>query len=240
MKPAKALFAYSLLYLFAIFAAYLADCGRRSACWRWRELTVMDTSERVTLTPSQQKAQRNRSVAHRPGAGRARRHLLCRDDRQVRPVILDRSDVRLTMAATTTRSTEDAALQPRRRRRLPRLLRRHGRRGLCRGAALQDVLPGHRLWRHHAARRAIFRQACSTATITVRFDTNTSGGMPWDFAPVERDMTMKIGETVRGEIPRHQPVRQAVIGPRHLQRARRRWPAPISTRSSASASPTRR
>lgn len=25
MKPAKALFAYSLLYLFAIFAAYLAD-----------------------------------------------------------------------------------------------------------------------------------------------------------------------------------------------------------------------
>jgi protoheme IX farnesyltransferase len=26
MKPAKALFAYSLLYLFAIFAIYLADC----------------------------------------------------------------------------------------------------------------------------------------------------------------------------------------------------------------------
>ena len=25
MKPAKALFAYSLLYLFGIFAAYLAD-----------------------------------------------------------------------------------------------------------------------------------------------------------------------------------------------------------------------
>ncbi|TGR72719.1 protoheme IX farnesyltransferase, partial [Mesorhizobium sp. M2D.F.Ca.ET.223.01.1.1] len=26
MKPAKALFAYSLLYLFAIFAAFLVDC----------------------------------------------------------------------------------------------------------------------------------------------------------------------------------------------------------------------
>ncbi|TKB32838.1 MAG: protoheme IX farnesyltransferase, partial [Mesorhizobium sp.] len=26
MKPAKALFGYSLLYLFAIFAAYLGDC----------------------------------------------------------------------------------------------------------------------------------------------------------------------------------------------------------------------
>jgi cytochrome c oxidase assembly protein subunit 11 len=32
--------------------------------------------------------------------------------------------------------------------------------------------------------------------ITVRFDTNTSGGLPWDFAPVKRDVTMKIGETV--------------------------------------------
>ena len=34
-------------------------------------------------------------------------------------------------------------------------------------------------------------------TITVRFDTNMSGGIPWQFAPVERDITMKIGETVQ-------------------------------------------
>ena len=34
---------------------------------------------------------------------------------------------------------------------------RHGRHGLRRRAALRDVLPGHRLWRHHAARRAVFR-----------------------------------------------------------------------------------
>jgi cytochrome c oxidase assembly protein subunit 11 len=33
--------------------------------------------------------------------------------------------------------------------------------------------------------------------ITVRFDANTSGGVPWDFAPVKRDVTMKIGETVQ-------------------------------------------
>jgi cytochrome c oxidase assembly protein subunit 11 len=33
-------------------------------------------------------------------------------------------------------------------------------------------------------------------TITVRFDTNVSGGLAWDFAPVKRDVTMKIGETV--------------------------------------------
>jgi cytochrome c oxidase assembly protein subunit 11 len=36
-------------------------------------------------------------------------------------------------------------------------------------------------------------------TITVRFDSNTSGGLPWDFAPVKRDITMKIGETVQAE-----------------------------------------
>jgi cytochrome c oxidase assembly protein subunit 11 len=36
-------------------------------------------------------------------------------------------------------------------------------------------------------------------TITVRFDSNTSGGIPWDFAPVKRDLTMKIGETVQAE-----------------------------------------
>jgi cytochrome c oxidase assembly protein subunit 11 len=31
--------------------------------------------------------------------------------------------------------------------------------------------------------------------ITVRFDANISSGLPWDFGPVQRDMTMKIGET---------------------------------------------
>jgi cytochrome c oxidase assembly protein subunit 11 len=31
--------------------------------------------------------------------------------------------------------------------------------------------------------------------ITVRFDANISSGLPWDFRPVQRDMTMKIGET---------------------------------------------
>jgi cytochrome c oxidase assembly protein subunit 11 len=32
--------------------------------------------------------------------------------------------------------------------------------------------------------------------ITVRFDANTSG-LPWDFKPVARDVTMKIGETTQ-------------------------------------------
>ncbi len=34
-------------------------------------------------------------------------------------------------------------------------------------------------------------------TITVRFDANTAGGIPWEFKPVQREITMKIGETVK-------------------------------------------
>jgi cytochrome c oxidase assembly protein subunit 11 len=33
--------------------------------------------------------------------------------------------------------------------------------------------------------------------ITVRFDANISSGLPWNFAPAQRDMTMKIGETAQ-------------------------------------------
>jgi cytochrome c oxidase assembly protein subunit 11 len=33
--------------------------------------------------------------------------------------------------------------------------------------------------------------------ITVRFDANVSGGLPWTFQPVARDVTMKIGETTQ-------------------------------------------
>lgn len=33
-------------------------------------------------------------------------------------------------------------------------------------------------------------------TITIRFDANTSG-VPWDFQPVQREMTARIGETMR-------------------------------------------
>lgn len=33
--------------------------------------------------------------------------------------------------------------------------------------------------------------------ITVRFDANTSSGLPWAFRPVQREVTMPIGETVQ-------------------------------------------
>jgi cytochrome c oxidase assembly protein subunit 11 len=33
-------------------------------------------------------------------------------------------------------------------------------------------------------------------TMTIRFDANTGGGLPWSFEPVQRTMDVKIGETV--------------------------------------------
>lgn len=34
-------------------------------------------------------------------------------------------------------------------------------------------------------------------TIHIRFDANISGGLPWDFKPVEREVTLRIGETTQ-------------------------------------------
>ena len=34
-------------------------------------------------------------------------------------------------------------------------------------------------------------------TIKVRFDANTAQGLPWDFRPVQREVELKIGETVQ-------------------------------------------
>jgi cytochrome c oxidase assembly protein subunit 11 len=33
--------------------------------------------------------------------------------------------------------------------------------------------------------------------ITIRFDANTAGGVPWKFAPVDRSITVRIGETAQ-------------------------------------------
>ncbi|MDP3523369.1 MAG: cytochrome c oxidase assembly protein, partial [Hoeflea sp.] len=33
-------------------------------------------------------------------------------------------------------------------------------------------------------------------TIKVRFDSNVASGLPWDFKPVEREVELRIGETI--------------------------------------------
>ncbi|MBC7142847.1 MAG: cytochrome c oxidase assembly protein, partial [Rhodobacteraceae bacterium] len=48
--------------------------------------------------------------------------------------------------------------------------------------------------------------------VTVRFDANTEPGMPWEFRPVQREMTLKIGETGMAFYEAYNPTDRAVAG----------------------------
>lgn len=42
-----------------------------------------------------------------------------------------------------------------------------------------------------------YSQTILDKTINVRFDANVAAGLPWQFRPVEREVTLKIGETTQ-------------------------------------------
>lgn len=42
-----------------------------------------------------------------------------------------------------------------------------------------------------------YSQVVLDREIKVRFDANVAGGLPWDFKPVARDVTLRIGETTQ-------------------------------------------
>jgi cytochrome c oxidase assembly protein subunit 11 len=48
--------------------------------------------------------------------------------------------------------------------------------------------------------------------VTVRFDANTDPGMPWEFHPVQREMTLKIGETGMAFYEAYNPTDHVVAG----------------------------
>lgn len=48
--------------------------------------------------------------------------------------------------------------------------------------------------------------------VTVRFDASLEAGMPWAFEPVERTMTLKIGETGLAFYEAHNPTDRVVAG----------------------------
>lgn len=48
--------------------------------------------------------------------------------------------------------------------------------------------------------------------VTVRFDASLEAGMPWTFKPVERTMTLKIGETGLAFFEAHNPTDRVVAG----------------------------
>jgi len=49
-------------------------------------------------------------------------------------------------------------------------------------------------------------------TITVRFDGSLTRGMPWEFKPVQREMTLRIGETGLAFFEAYNPTDRPVAG----------------------------
>ena len=49
-------------------------------------------------------------------------------------------------------------------------------------------------------------------TITVRFDSAVESGMPWNFKPVQREMEVRIGETVLAFYEASNPTDEAIAG----------------------------
>lgn len=49
-------------------------------------------------------------------------------------------------------------------------------------------------------------------TVTVRFDASTARDMPWTFKPVERQMTVRLGETGLAFYEAHNPTDRPVAG----------------------------
>jgi len=49
-------------------------------------------------------------------------------------------------------------------------------------------------------------------TITIRFDASKERGMPWDFRPVQREMTLRIGETGLAFYEAYNPTGRTVAG----------------------------
>ncbi|MEZ5779073.1 MAG: cytochrome c oxidase assembly protein [Paracoccaceae bacterium] len=48
--------------------------------------------------------------------------------------------------------------------------------------------------------------------VTVRFDANTDPGMPWEFRPVQNQMTLRIGETGMAFFEAYNPTDKPVAG----------------------------
>jgi cytochrome c oxidase assembly protein subunit 11 len=49
-------------------------------------------------------------------------------------------------------------------------------------------------------------------TVTVRFDASLARGMPWEFRPIDRKMTVRLGETGLAFYEAHNPTSRPVAG----------------------------
>ncbi len=75
-------------------------------------------------------------------------------------------------------------------------------------------------------------------TITIRFDSNVTPGLPWKFEPEQNEIKVRIGEVATVHYKVVNEAAREIIGAGVLQRLAADRSAPISTRSTASASPS--
>ena len=80
----------------------------------------------------------------------------------------------------------------------------------------------------------------SGQTIRVRFNADTNPGLPWTFAPDQKEVTLKLGEEQVAFYHAAQPGQHAGDRAWRSTTSRRRRSANISTRPPASASTSRR
>jgi cytochrome c oxidase assembly protein subunit 11 len=48
--------------------------------------------------------------------------------------------------------------------------------------------------------------------MTIRFDASLASGMPWEFKPVDREMTVRTGQTALAFYEAHNPTDHPVAG----------------------------
>ena len=77
-------------------------------------------------------------------------------------------------------------------------------------------------------------------TVTVRFDANVGAGLPWRFTPEKNAIEAQLGEVITVDYIVTNLSARETLRRRRLQRHAAHIRAPISRRSTASASPSRR
>ena len=209
-QAARQLFAFSILYLFMLFAVLLVEA-------RSRDGGGVTCGHETRTSPNRPAScsPRRRSAAAVRARSRSRWRLGV-----LVVAVLHRDPGEGTGGARSGRcdvtepmSGPNPSHERRRRRRdlvvaaaCGVFVARDGGRGLCGGAALQLVLPHHRLRRHAAGRDAGARARSLDRKITVRFDANVSGGLPWRFEPEPNSIEVQLGEVVTVNYTVDQPV----------------------------------
>ena len=235
---------FSILYLFLLFAVLLVERGsgwafdRVGAARNRHERSAAD-EQGIVLTEAQKRARRSRSIAialalavlvvlfyvDDPGQGAGRAGPAAMS------AAMTRSTPHRKLAAAAT-SSSPCLRRVRRAAWWARPMRR------CRSTTGSAAPPAS------AARRrspsAAPERRCSAASVAVRFDANVAPGLPWKFEPEQNEIKVQASAKSRPSTTGSSTRRRAPITAQAAYNVTPPRSAPTSTRSTVSASPSRR